>query len=105
LILSKRELVLVRLHFPASSQEHIMQRSDVKKFVEASLKLHFEPGINPHNKVKTTKIWMITQDSLKSLGRFWWSTPDLMKNEDPNGAEIWGWAREKILWHEKEVSP
>jgi hypothetical protein len=70
-----------------SGHEYIMHKDHVAKFVEASVKLHHTPGINPANKEKTAPIWRITSAPLHASS-YWWTTPSLHGNDDPDGAFI-----------------
>lgn len=92
----------VTLHWKeGGTTEYLVFDRDLAKFIKATLELHHCPGINPHTGKKTAKVIKITSRSLVSLGRFWWSTPGLKENDDPNGAEIWDWSSpEEILWSE-----
>lgn len=89
----------VTLHYlnrePAS---YLIHESEVDRFVEASKRLHFKPGRNPHNGHKCPKIWKITSARLEFKGPFWWTTPDLMENGDPNGAHTIDSYQEPIVW-------
>lgn len=83
-----------------NSTNYIVLAEDLERMVIATKKLHNEPGINPHNGVKTVKIGAIVSQPLKATGPYWWSTPDLQNNYDPRGARIWTWnsKKEEILW-------
>lgn len=67
--------------------EYIMHKDQVPRFVEASLKLHHHPGINPANKAKTARIRRITCAPPRARS-YWWTTPNLARNDDPQGAAI-----------------
>jgi hypothetical protein len=55
--------------------------------IEALLKLHVEPGINPHNGAVTTKIELITvQEPFKN--KYWWTSVDLSSKKLEKAAEI-----------------
>lgn len=114
------ELRIVRLHFWGDKEDfygefnskltstqihrsvskHMMHKSQVEKFIEASLKLHHSPGINPHIKNrfkesgeldnKTAKLEYITIQKLDLNGRtLWWCMPSLgVKGESKDGAII-----------------
>jgi hypothetical protein len=78
----------VRMDFCyGASNEYIMHKNHVSRFVEASVKLHHSPGINPANKNPTSRIWRITSAPLHG-NSYWWSTPSLNGNDDPAGAVI-----------------
>lgn len=78
----------VRMEFCASpAAEYIMHKDHVPRFVEASVKLHHNPGVNPGNGQKTAPIWRITSAPLH-VGTYWWTTPNLQGNDDPEGAAI-----------------
>jgi hypothetical protein len=79
---------MVRMDFcTGSAHEHIMHKNHVARFVEASVKLHHTPGINPANKEPTSRIYRITSAPLHQHV-YWWSTPSLEGNDDPEGAAI-----------------
>ncbi len=78
----------VRMDFCyGKSNEYIMHKDHVARFVEASVKLHHTPGINPANKVTTAPIWRITSAPLYGSS-YWWTTPSLEGNDNPQGAII-----------------
>lgn len=60
---------------------------DMDKMVEATTKLHFNPGFNPHNNCPTSKIDGIDILMFKEHASFWWTNPDL-KNENEDGAKL-----------------
>ena len=71
--------------------EHIVKTTDLAKFIEASQRLHYEPGINPHNGKVTARLSCIEVSKLVSGGPYWWSTPSLKENGDPDGVEVFFW--------------
>jgi hypothetical protein len=78
----------VRMDFCyGASNEYIMHKDHVARFVEASVKLHHTPGINPANKNTTAPIWRITSAPLHGSS-YWWTTPSLKGNDDPAGATV-----------------
>lgn len=78
-------------HESGRAREHLVIESDVDKLVDASIRLHHDPGVNPHNGKKAAKLETICVSRLRASGPFWWSTPGLKKNSDPNGAVIFTW--------------
>lgn len=79
----------VILHFiGGTSSVHFVLASEVDTFVEASKRLHWKPGRNPHNNAECAKVWQITVAQMEMRGPFWWSVPDLQNNGDPKGARI-----------------
>lgn len=75
--------------------EQYIPLKDVGAFLEAAHRLHFRPGINPHNRKVTARLKKIevfpttlTVADCNVQGPFWWTTPDLRRNYDPNGALI-----------------
>ena len=107
-----RRFIRVTLHFEnRSTSEYIVALGELRKFLKATLQLHYSPGINPHNNRKTCRVVKITvQDirnkNLKPEGIYWWSTPGLTCN--PCGAIIWSLPEEenseqRILW--KQPAP
>lgn len=81
---------------------YLMAQSDVDVFIEASKRLHWRPGRNPHNGVEAAKIWRISVAEFVITGPFWWSTPDLQNNHDPRGASIIQWGPERYAWTDEE---
>lgn len=73
------------------TSEELMLEGDVEKFVEASIQLHHDPGVNPHNGEKAAKVETICVQKIRASGPFWWTTPGLKKNDDPKGAVIFTW--------------
>jgi len=63
-----------------------------------------DPGVNPHTGQRLTErtirishtpfvasASIDTRADLQPMGPFWWSTPGLMKNGDPSGAQVFLW--------------
>lgn len=92
----------VTLHWrKGEPSTHIVSESDFAKFLEATLELHHDPGINPHNGGETSRVVKITSRSLRPDGPFWWTVPGLKENFDPKGAKIWMWTlNEETVWEE-----
>jgi hypothetical protein len=94
----------VTLHYVSGAPvKYLVLASEVERFVEASKRLHFNPGKNPHNGVETAKVWKITSAKLEFRGPFWWTVPDLQNNNDPAGARIIDSAREEQLFIDHET--
>jgi hypothetical protein len=75
-------------YIKGSQEEYLVHKDEVDRLVEATKKLHHLPGINPHNKGETAKIYRIDVSEPRLFGPYWWSTPNLQANEDPSGARI-----------------
>ena len=83
------DLRQVTLYFRKSTpSSYIVHKDEVAALVQASKRLHFEPGINPANGYKTAPIYQITVAELLFNGPYWWSTPSLKGNREPDGARI-----------------
>lgn len=66
----KRVVSPVRIHY--------MHEDQVDTFVQATIRLHHEPGINPHNEAPTARLWEITVNGLETETKtYWWCHPDL----------------------------
>ncbi len=78
--------------------EHIIREDELETFLKASIRLHYSPGMNPHNKKRTAVLTSIKIGSLVPTGPFWWSTTNLKENYNPRGAKIWTWEEEKEIW-------
>lgn len=57
--------------------EHIVIADQVDAFVEACKRLHFDPGVNPHNGGSAARIWRLRVAELRAYGPYWWAQPDL----------------------------
>jgi hypothetical protein len=80
--------VIVNWEDDSHASIYLVPKVDLKKFVIAQVKLHFEPGVNPHNGNSTKRISSIWFSELELHGPYWWSTPDLGVNYDPAGAKV-----------------
>jgi len=56
--------------------KYLLLEKDVDNMVEALIKLHIEPGINPHNGCKCGEIVEILI-SLPAISSYWWTSSDL----------------------------
>ena len=67
---------------------HFVLESELELMLDAIQKLHFSPGINPHNGQKTAMIFAIEVEAyVPDISHpYWWSCPSL--NEDKNGATV-----------------
>jgi hypothetical protein len=94
------DLRLVKAYFVGenSPTTYIIHHEEVDTFVAATRKLHFNPGVNPHNGGKTTVVWHIEVCAITPTGPFWWTTTDLQNNNDPNGATVYeDYSREQVF--------
>lgn len=66
----------------------IVPREHLDTFIDAQVKLHHYPGVNPHDGAVQHKLVKVRWAKLECAGPYWWTTPDLMKNDDPNGVCI-----------------
>ena len=85
------EIRAVTLEFLSGRQStYLVPKEEVDAFVEAAKELHYKPGINPHNRVKTAPITVISVGELTFrdgfCGPYWWTTPGLAENGNPEGA-------------------
>lgn len=69
-------------------RSYLIHKDEVDRFVAASKRLHFLPGKNPHNGAETANLWQISVAELEMRGPYWWTTPNLARNDDPAGARI-----------------
>lgn len=91
--------VKIYVEFESGTESvYIIQESDVDKFVAATLELHYNPGKNPHNDVVTSRVKKITKKALVKAGPYWWSTPGLQDNYDPNGVAIYDFVESEVIW-------
>lgn len=100
------EIRKVELSFRDSSpSSYLIHVSEVATFVEATKRLHFNPGKNPHNGNETSKVYKITVGKLNFEGPYWWCGPDLGTKPGATGARIIdNYAGEIVFIDEKYVS-
>lgn len=80
----------------------LIPAAEVDRFVDASKRLHWKPGRNPHNGCEASKVYQITVGTMEARGPFWWTTPDLQNNGDPAGARIIDVGTERTVWVDDE---
>lgn len=80
----------------------LFHKSDVSQFVDATVRLHHKPGINPHSKLTTSPVWRITSAPLAYFGPYWWTTRSL--NADNTGTRFLegSYEHEKVEWEDVE---
>lgn len=102
-------LVKVTLHYNLdggeySGSDHIVAEGDVLTFLTASLELHHQPGMNPHNENPASPVQVITAAVMRPKGPFWWSTPGLEDNYLEDGAVIFDWdPLPRIIWSHPDM--
>jgi hypothetical protein len=86
---------------PAQLEPHsstiILLSDHVGRFAEATVKLHWDPGVNPHNGNQTAVLGAMTVHELWQSGPYWHTTPDLQNNNDPAGAIQFDWDSGRLL--------
>lgn len=93
------QLALVKITFyhvsdngnciPSTPMVRYMHQSQVDTFIEATVRLHHSPGINPHNGAETAKLWEIKVAGLQEdTVSYWWCNPDLKSNGSAQGAQL-----------------
>lgn len=80
----------------------LVAEADVETFVEATKRLHWKPGRNPHNNEECSKVWRITVAKMELRDPFWWTVPDLQQNDDPRGARIIDGGIDRAVWTDVE---
>ncbi len=112
-------LYLVKIYFTKGAvSSHMVYGKDLKKLIKATYQFYINPGVNPHDsRTKPDSVDRITYSEMLSSGdadlsrlggnSYWWSTPGLASNSDPNGAAIMFWedpatvskkSRDSIKW-------
>lgn len=84
-----------------AEHEYVVHKHDVDKFVAAAVALHGPNGRNPHQtdpNVKSRRVSEIRVNPFIKTGPFWWTTPDLQKNDDPAGAAIYQKDVGGVVW-------
>jgi hypothetical protein len=95
-----RKVTLCWVKSPPTS--FLVSESDVATFIEATKRLHWKPGRNPHNGEGCSKVWQITVAKMELRGPFWWTVPNLQNNDDPRGARIIDGGIGKVVWTDQE---
>jgi hypothetical protein len=88
---SKDDVYQVELDYGDHSKTYFVSFENVHKFILASARLHYYPGVNPHNGGQTVRIKEIRINKLQVTGPYWWSAPDLKENFSPGGAVMLEW--------------
>jgi hypothetical protein len=57
------------------ASEYIVHEDHVERFVKATVRLHYAPGINPHAGVRLRVTRKVTVAEFEAQGPFWWTTP------------------------------
>lgn len=77
--------------------EHIVRKTDLADFVEACLRLHYAPGVNPHSKGHCARVLAIHVKLLTpDIAGVWWAQPDLQ--DKSGGATLWEWTVWRVVW-------
>lgn len=98
---SVSELRLVRMYLKGNHipTDHLMHQSQVDLFLKATLELHYQPGINPYNKLKTAELWYATVASVRGSNDWWWTKANLGIDKTAQGAAISYWREERVWTH------
>ncbi|QIG68103.1 hypothetical protein EVB55_168 [Rhizobium phage RHph_Y68] len=92
-----REVVLHFLN-GGSRETDIIHKDDVAAYVQAKIELHFNPGINPGTKEKTSELASIRVGEFKNEGAFWHTTPGLGEDRLAKGAQCFHAWGSKLVW-------
>lgn len=78
--------------------EHYVPTVDVDLLVQASIRLHHTPGINPHTGGAAARIWKITSEDMVLSDPCWWTKPSLNSEDNTKGARSISWHGDTILF-------
>lgn len=95
------DITRITIHWEDSEEKtsHFVRTEHVERFVEATKQLHVSPAVNPHSGNPCRKAKAIIAEDPEIVGPYWWTTPGLQENGDPNGAEILSFYKNlRILW-------
>lgn len=102
-----KNLRRVELHWEHDKEPtvHIVSEQELQILIKATVKLHHHPGVNPHiRNARTSQVAKITVQKLEPSGPYWWSTPNLQEDGDPNGATLWSWnTRTETVWERPQI--
>jgi hypothetical protein len=91
--------------FEGDSQESVLLRPrDVLPYVQAVLKLHFDPGINPYDGERAAVALDVRVGVLRPAGPYWWTSPTLEEN-DPHAVRIWDASNDRVVWTNPSAPP
>lgn len=92
------DMRMVMLRFDdESTRNELVHVMHVDRFVEATMKLHVEPGVNPHNGKKTKPVVAMTISSPDFDGPYWHTQPSLEADASfYDGAMTIRWSIDKI---------
>lgn len=81
--ITETDWVEVSMVFRSEIEERkfTVPRSEVDSFITAHMRLHVNPGINPHNGVETHRIDRIRSAPMLLEG-YWWTSPTLKNDEN-----------------------
>ncbi|XWV25040.1 hypothetical protein QJ856_gp0738 [Tupanvirus deep ocean] len=80
--------------------KYLVMKNDVDNMVEAIVRLHIEPGLNPYNRIKTSSIEMITLGKPK-INNYWWSSADLIGKDKTKIANVIDFDENEIIFASK----
>ncbi len=83
-----------------NSTEHIVIAEQLDVFLEACKRLHFRPGINPHNGVETARMWRLRVAELRAYGPYWWAKPGLDETPSDGAFTIRG-GISRTVWRDE----
>jgi hypothetical protein len=84
---------------PSTSRE-VVPASESRLLVDALLKLHHDPGVNPHSGRKTARLSRLRVGTPELLDGYWWTGPTL-QDEGPK-ARLVGW-RFETVWDRSAI--
>lgn len=100
-----KDLRVVTLCFHhGRDEEYIVHREQMQTLIDASIKLHFDPGINPHSLVEAAKIYAIKVARLRAYGQYWWTKQNLGTDKTEDGAFTISAGVGRIVWRDDGFS-
>lgn len=97
------DLRVVSLDFVKGAPvEHIVLADELDMFIEACVRLHFNPGINPGNGCETSRIWRLRVSELAAYGPYWWAMPSLGECPSRAGAMTIHGSVGRTVWRDEK---
>lgn len=94
----------VDLEVPAGVQRRtsseLVPAGEVDLLVAALVRLHFDPGVNPHNGRPAAKLFQVRVATPSLNGGFWWTGPSLKDDGAPR-ARCVAWST-SVAWDRGE---
>jgi len=104
-----KDFRIVHVKFEGESYfttSHVVHKDDLDKFIQATKELHVYKGDrNPITGTIPSKLREIRVNTFDPTGPYWWSTPGLTGNDNPEGVTIYStdMCHGNIVWESEQL--